>query len=126
MKGKKCGRKRVLRSLPEHLSHEVVERPLEVGERDALVDDESLDLRELRQVARVGHVSAIDLARREHVDGWLARLHRAHLHRRGVRAQQHAARLGTVELVTRQIADVEGVRRSASGVLRRVLSAVKL
>ena len=66
--GKKCGRKRVVRSGPNIALHEVVERALEVAEGDALVDDESLDLRELGQVARVGDVAAVDLAGREHVD----------------------------------------------------------
>ena len=50
----------------------VLERALEVAERDALVDDESLDLGELRQVAGVGDVAAIDLAGSDDVDGRLA------------------------------------------------------
>ena len=71
--GKKCGRNRVRAVGTEDRLAEVVERALQVAEGDALVDDEPLDLRELRQVARVGDVSAIDLAGREHVDRRLLR-----------------------------------------------------
>ena len=74
----------------EELAREVVHRALEVGQRDALVDDEALDLVEHRRVRGVG-VAAVDLAEADDVDGRPLLLHDAHLDGRGVGAQQHAA-----------------------------------
>ena len=81
VKGKKCGRIARAPVGAEHLAHEVLERALQVAERDALVDDESLDLVELRQMARVGDVAPVDPAGHDDVDGRLLRLHHADLHR---------------------------------------------
>ena len=71
----------------EHRRGEVVERALEVGHGDALVDDEALDLVEHRAVRGVVLVGAEDPAGADDVDRRLAGQHRAGLHRRGVRAQ---------------------------------------
>ena len=54
-------------SLAEQRPREHLERALEVGERDALVDDEALDLVEDRQVRRVGRLPAEDPAGRHDV-----------------------------------------------------------
>ena len=78
------------RSPPKNSSREVVHGALEVGERDALVDDEALDLVEHRRVRGVG-VAPIDLAEADDVHGRPLLLHDAHLHGRRVGAQQHAA-----------------------------------
>ena len=86
----------------------MVQRPLEVGHRDALVDDEALDLVEDGGVRRVELIGAVDPARADHVDGQLALEHRAGLHRRGVRAQ-HDTALGR--------ADEEGVLHGARGMV---------
>ena len=51
-----------------------------------LVDDEALDLVEHRRVGLVG-IDAVGAARDDDADRRLLRQHRAHLHRRGVRAQ---------------------------------------
>jgi hypothetical protein len=66
----------------EQLPADVVERALEVRHRDALVDDEALELVERGQVRRVELVGAVDAPRAEHVDaaGSAALEHRAHLH----------------------------------------------
>ena len=59
-------------------------------------------------------VAAVDLARRDDAHRRLLREHRAHLHRRGVGAQQHRAARPDGGLV-----DVEGVLHVARGVVRR-------
>ena len=74
----------------EELAREVSHGALQVGQGDALVDDEALDLVEHGRVRGV-RVAAVHLAGAQHVDGRPLRLHDAHLHRRGVGAQQHAA-----------------------------------
>ena len=86
--------------LAEHLAREREQHALQVGERDVLVDRQALELVEHRHVRRVGRVGAVDAAGHDDVDRRLGDLHRAHLHRRGVRAQQHV--LGEVEGVLRQ------------------------
>ena len=67
-------------------ARELQQRPLEVGERDVLVDGEPLDLVELGRVRGVG-VGPVDAPGIDHVQRRRVRFHRAHLHRRGVRAQ---------------------------------------
>ncbi len=73
----------------------MVEGALEVGHRDALVDDEPLHLVEDRAVRGVVLVGAEDPARADDVDRGLAREHRARLDRRGVGAQ-HEVVVGRV------------------------------
>jgi hypothetical protein len=89
------------------------QRALQVGERDVLVDREPLDLVELRRVGRVG-VAAVDPARDDDVQRWRVLLHRADLHRRGVRAQDDVA------------GDVERVRAQPRGVRRVVVERVEV
>ena len=95
--------------LAEHLAREREQHALEVGQRDVLVDREALELVEHRDVRGVRRVGPVDAARDHDVDRRLLRLHRARLHRRGVRAQQHVLR------------EVEGVLRRAGRVLGRVV-----
>ena len=59
----------------------------------ALVDDEALDLMEHRRVGLVG-IAAIGAARNDDADRRLLRQHGAHLHRRGVGAQQQPRAVG--------------------------------
>ena len=75
---------------PEERAREVLERALEVRQREAAVDREALDLLEHRRVRRVERVAAVDAARADHVDRRRLLLHHAHLHRRGLRAQADA------------------------------------
>ena len=81
------------------------QRALEVGERDVLVDGEALDLVELRRVRRVG-VAAVHAPGDDDVERRRLGLHRPHLHRRRVGAQD----------------DVEGSRRHPARVRRRSVS----
>ena len=67
VKGKKLGRKRTSRLAVEEHVDEGLERPLEVGEGDPLVDHQPLDLVEHRRVAEVG-VAAVDASRDDHPD----------------------------------------------------------
>ncbi len=85
--GKWCVTNRLSPRLAEERLQEVVERALEVAERDALVDGEALDLVERRRVRRVRRVAPVDATERDDVDGRLLRLHRADLRRRRLRAQ---------------------------------------
>src|SRR6185503_375451 len=73
--------------LEERLA-ELVQDPFEVAEMRALVDDEALDLVELRRMRRIG-IDAIGAPRADHADRRLLAQHGAYLHRRGVGAQQH-------------------------------------
>src|SRR5680860_172886 len=66
---------------PEDRLGEVVQRTLEVGHGDALVDDESLDLVEHRTVRGVVLVGAEDSAGTHDVDRRRPGQHRARLHR---------------------------------------------
>ena len=105
--------------LAEEGLDEVVERALEVAQGDALADHEALDLVELRQVGRVGHIAAVDLARADHVDGRLFLLHGVHLGARGLGAQQDVGLAAHVGDVAAAVEDVEGVLHRAAGVVGR-------
>ena len=72
----------------EDLLGEVFERLLHVGERNPFVDVEALDLMEDAVGAVGDRLVAEDAARTDHADRRPLALHRAHLDRRGVRAQQ--------------------------------------
>ena len=61
--GSTSGSRRDLRSPPNIALGERLQRALQVGERDPLVDREPLDLVEHRQVGRVGRLPAVDAAR---------------------------------------------------------------
>ena len=85
--GKKLGRKRV-RAGAEEAAREVGQGRLEVHEADPFVDGEPFDLREHRRVRRIEEVATVDVPRREDANGRRPALHRSHLHRRRVRAQE--------------------------------------
>ena len=89
----------------EQAAHERLDGAEEVGEGDAAVDGQRLDLVEHRRVAGVEGLVAVRAAGRDHEDRRLHRLHGADLHRRRVRAQHHL--LGLAEL------DVERVLHRA-------------
>src|ERR1700730_17949301 len=60
---------------------EILDRPLQVGEPDIVIYDETLELVELRAVRGVGRVPAVDGAGGDDPDGRLVALHVADLHR---------------------------------------------
>src|SRR5262245_31960836 len=113
--GRRLGEREVRRAQPrreraaEEGLRELVDRAGEVGERDAAVDDEALDLVEHREVGGVGRVLPEHPARHDGVDRRRLRRHDPHLHRRGVGAQHRRA--GCAEL------DVERVVHVASRVV---------
>src|SRR5512139_1097616 len=74
----------------EEVAHEVGEHALQVGERHRLVDPQAFDLVEHRRVRHVG-IAAVHPSRRNDAQRRLVTFHVAHLHRRGVGAQQFAA-----------------------------------
>ena len=88
------------------------QRALEVGERDVLVDGEALDLVELRRVG--GVVVAPVAGARDHDVERRRVLHRAHLHRRRVGAQDDV------------VVDVERVRPLPRGVRDVVVEPVEV
>ena len=53
---------------PEERAREVLERALEVRQREARVDGEALDLLEHRRMRGVERVATVDAARADHVD----------------------------------------------------------
>ena len=110
----------------EHLLAEVVERALQVAERDALVDDQAFDLRELRQMTGVGDIAAIHLARGDDVDGRLLLLHDVHLHARGLRAQQHLGLAAHRGLLAGSVDHVEGVLHATAGVICRGIERLEV
>ena len=107
MNGKKLGRNRHLGLGAEEDVDELLDRGLHVHHRDALVDDERLELVEHEHVRRVDRVGPIDPARRHHADRRLGLLHHADLDRRGLAAEQDI------------VLDVEVVQRVAGRMLGR-------
>ena len=107
--------------LAEHRPGEGQQRALEVGQGDVLVHGQALDLVELRRVRGVV-VGPVDAAGHDDVQRRRLQLHRAHLHRRGVHAQELG--VGLEQRVG--IGDVEGVRRLARRVLRVVVEGVEV
>ena len=108
--------------LAKHALNKVVERALKIAKGDALVDDQALDLVELRQVAGVGRVGTVDGARADHVDGRLLRLHGVDLYARGLGAQEHVGLAMGVSLGVRDAAGVvvdhiEGIAGRAARVI---------
>ena len=81
------------------LAHERVERALQIRHRDALVDDHALDLVEHGRMRSVDLILSVDAAGRDHADRQGLALHRTHLHRGGLRAQENAAVLGQIERI---------------------------
>ena len=103
----------------EKRAHEMLQRALQVRKADALVHDQPLYLVKLRQMRGVGHVAAVDLAGRDHVDGRFFLLHDVHLRARGLGAQQHVGLAAHVGHVACTVEQVEGVLHRAAGVVFR-------
>ena len=106
----------------KHALNKVVERALKIAKGNALVDDQALDLVELRQVAGVGRVGTVDGARANHVDGRLLRLHSVDLHARSLGAQQYVGLamgmcLGVCDAAGLVVDHVEGVAGRAARVI---------
>ena len=112
---------------PEDRPRDRLERPREVGERDALGDREPLDLVEHRQVRGVDRVAAVDGARHDDEDRRVLCLHRPHLHRRGVGAPEDVLRPGRQPVLVHHAirqgrrVDVEAVLRQPRRMARRVV-----
>ncbi len=102
----------------EDRARELQQRALEVGEGDVRIDGKALDLVELRRVRGVG-VGPVDASGDHHVKRRRVRLHRAHLHRRGVRAQHELPAAG-------RALDVEGVGARPRGVRGAVVERVEV
>ena len=83
----------------EQRLHGVVERALQVAEGDVGVDAEPLHLVKDGRVRGVGGVVAMDFAGNDDAHRRRLLLHGAHLHGRGVRAQQQAVAQRTALLV---------------------------
>src|SRR5207244_12761238 len=77
----------------EDLSRERIQRPLEVGHRELLVDREALVLEEDRLPDRVGRLVAVAASGYHYSDRRLALLHDPHLHRGGVRTSKEWAQV---------------------------------
>src|SRR5690606_9104381 len=92
----------------------LVDRAAQVGHRDALADDERLELVELRLVGRVDGLVAEHLARHDDLEGRLVRLHVPDLHGARVGAQEPA------------VGSPERVLRVAGGVLGREVERLEV
>ena len=104
---------------PEDLLAHVVEGALQVAEGDAAIHHESLDLMELRQMRRIGHIAAVHLARGDHVDGQVPILHDVHLHAGSLGAQQHVGLAAHPRGVAGQVVHVEGVLHGTARMVSR-------
>src|SRR5690606_8018750 len=102
----------------EEGADELRQRALEVGEAGALVHQQALDLVEHRRVGLVA-VAAVDLAGGDHAQRRRVLLHEAHLHARGVGAQQPA-------LAALVGAHVEGVVHGPRRMVRREVQGLEV
>ena len=115
----RLGEGKVMRAQPhiallaEHGAREHQQRPLQVGQRDVVVDGEALDLVKLRRVGGV-RVRPEHATRNHHVQRRRVRLHHPHLHRRGVRPEHDVLR------------DIERVRARARGMRGAVVEGVEV
>jgi len=96
--------------LTEHRLREMIEGAFQVTHRDALVNDQSFELVEDRQMGRVVLVGTVDLARADDVDRQVTAQQSTHLDRAG---------LGPQQLVIGRRLDEQGVRQPA----RRMIGA---
>ncbi len=99
---------------PVHAADDGFQRSFQVGEGDALIHHEALDLVEERRVRGVHRVRAVDAAGADDADGRLLLLHHAHLHRRGLGAQQDL------------VVDIERVLRVARRVVLRHVQRLEI
>src|SRR5437867_5011403 len=90
----------------EQRASEGLERPLEVGERDPLVDGQRLDLEQQGEMGGADGLPPVRAPGREDVDGRVLRLHRPDLHGGGLGAKEEPGDL-----------DVEGVLHGPGGVV---------
>ena len=117
--GEKARAEAQLHVAAEHLAGERVDGGLQVGERDVLVDVETFELVENAVASGADRLVAVHLAGADHPNRRLLVEHHAHLHRRGVRAEQHVP-LGFAA------SDEEGVLHVAGRVVRRKVQAVEV
>src|SRR4249919_2931815 len=97
----------------EECAYEFGQRALEVGEARVLVDEQAFALVEHWRVGLVA-IAAVDLAERDHAQRRLVAEHVAHLHARGVRAQQAT------------IPEVEGVVHRTRRMVRREVQRLEV
>ena len=72
----------------EERAGEIFDRALQVGEADVVVDDQALDLIELRTVRGIRGVAPVDGSGGDDADRGRVALHEPDLHRRGMGAQE--------------------------------------
>ena len=101
---------------PEDRPRELVEGALEVGEGDPLGDRQPLDLVEDRAVGGVEGVAAVAAPGHDDEDRRPLGLHRAHLHRRGVGAQDDVLGAGRQRVGRTTLRQPR--RRSGAGSIR--------
>src|SRR5438477_1007747 len=99
----------------EDLPRERIQRPLEVGHRELLVDREALVLEEDRLADRVRRLVAVAASGYHYSDRRLALLHHPHLHRGGVRTSKEWPR----RIVAERIRDPERLPFLPGGVAGR-------
>src|SRR5438128_327184 len=99
----------------EDLSRERIQRPLEVGHRELLVDREALVLEEDRLADRVGRLVAVAATGNDDAYRRLPLLHHSHLHRRRVGPAEDRTRW----IVPKWIRDPERVPFLAGGMAGR-------
>src|SRR5438093_3503972 len=87
----------------EDLPRERIQRPLQVGHRELLVDREALVLEEDRLADRVRCLVPVATSGDDHSDRWLALLHHPDLHRGSVRTPKQRSR----RIVAERIRDPE-------------------
>ena len=115
--GKKCGRIRVRACGPNSERANASRVPRRLRHRQPAIDREALHLMEHRGVGGVQFVGAEGAADRDDVHRQVAVQQRAHLHRRGVRAQQLTGSLR---------GDVEGVGLAAGRVVWREVQRIEV
>ena len=94
-------------------------------ERDALPNDQRLDLAEGRGVGQIQVVSSVDTAGHRDADRRLVRLHVANLHRRGMRSHQRPHIIGAPAVALDRRGQVERVLHVAGRMIFRHVERVE-
>ena len=117
-KGEETGPEPGMAPGPKKAPVKALQYPGQVAHAYALVHHERLDLMEDGQVAGVGGVPAVTAAGDHGINRGRPRFHEAHLHRRGMGAQQYALGLARLQ--------VEGVEHASRRVVRRHVESLEI